>query len=100
MVRRPTVGKPGFPTTGGCWLFDEIEGDVSSVVPHADNSTSPHHTPPATLSPPLTRIVCWSPSAPPSLTTRPPWSARCNMLDAARRAFITVGPGGVGWSVS
>ena len=48
------IVEPRFSTTDGCWLFDEIEGDVRSVVPHADNSTSPYHTPPATLSPPLT----------------------------------------------
>ena len=28
----------GFSTTDGCWLFDEIEGDVRSVVTHADNN--------------------------------------------------------------
>ena len=45
----PLIRKPRFSTTDRCWLFDEIEEDVRSVVPHADNSTSPHHTPPATL---------------------------------------------------
>ena len=28
----PLIRKPGFSTTNGCWLFDEIEGDVRSVV--------------------------------------------------------------------
>ena len=34
----PLIRKPGFSTTDGCWLFDEIEGNVRSVVPDADNS--------------------------------------------------------------
>ena len=34
----PLIKKPGFSTTDGCWLFDEIEGGVRSVVPHADNN--------------------------------------------------------------
>ena len=34
----PLIRKPGFSSTDGCWLFDEIEGDVRSVVPHADNN--------------------------------------------------------------
>ena len=34
----PLIRKPGFSTTDGCWLFDEIEGDVRSVVPHAGNN--------------------------------------------------------------
>ena len=32
----PLIRKSGFSTTGGCWLFDEIELDVRSVVPHAE----------------------------------------------------------------
>ena len=32
----PLIRKPGFSTTDGCWLFDEIEGDVRFVVPHAE----------------------------------------------------------------
>ena len=27
----PLTRKPGFSTTDGCWLFDEIEGDVRSA---------------------------------------------------------------------
>ena len=42
----PLIRKPGFSTTDGCWLFDEIEGDVRSVVPHADNNVLPLHTTP------------------------------------------------------
>ena len=34
----PLIRKPGFSTTDGCWCFDAIEGDVRSVVPHADNN--------------------------------------------------------------
>ena len=34
----PLIRKPGSSTTDRCWLFDEIEGDVRSVVPHADNN--------------------------------------------------------------
>ena len=34
----PLIRKPGFSTTNGCWLFDEIEGDVRFVVPHADHN--------------------------------------------------------------
>ena len=34
----PLIRKSDFSTTGVCWLFDEIEGDARSVVPHADNN--------------------------------------------------------------
>ena len=43
----PLIRKPGFSTTNGCWLFDEIEGDIRSVVAHADNNvylSIPHST--------------------------------------------------------
>ena len=106
MVRHPTVAKPGFPTTGGCWLFDEIEGDVSSVVPHADNSTSPHHTPPATLSPPLTRIrvleFLRTTFFDNTTTLWRQFAAICLTLRGVTivRALITVGPGGVGQSLN
>ena len=36
----PLIRKPDFSTTDGCWLFDEIEGDVRSVVPHAERWAS------------------------------------------------------------
>ena len=68
--------KPGFSTTDGCWLFDENEEDVRSVVAQADNNvylSIPH--PAGDPLWPLTRTGCWSSSAPPSLKTRPPWSA-------------------------
>ena len=53
------------------------------------------------VMPPLTRVGCWSSSAPPSLTTRPPCSAS-SLQHAWRhhRALITVGPGGVGQSLN
>ena len=101
----PLIRKPGFSTTDGCWWFDAIEGDVRSVVPHAGKNVylSKPHPAGDPVMPPLTRKGCWS-SAPPSLTTRPPWSARCNMLDAARRQHRARlhhgGPGGVGQSLS
>ena len=41
----PLIRKPVFSTIDGCWLFDEIEVDVRSVVPHADNNvylSTPH----------------------------------------------------------
>ena len=96
----PLIRKPGFSTTDGCWLFDE-RASVSWCLPRITTCTSPCHTPPATLSWPLTRIGCWSSSALPSSTTRPPWSAS-SLQYACRceaRAFITVGPGGVGQSL-
>ena len=43
----PLIRKPDFSTTDGCWLSDEMEGDVRSVVPHADNNvylSIPHPT--------------------------------------------------------
>ena len=59
----PLIRKPGFTTTDGCWLFDETEGDVHLVVPHADNNvylSIPHPTGNPVV--PLTRIGCWSSS--------------------------------------
>ena len=34
----PLTLEQGFSTTDGYWLFAEIEGDIRSVVPHADNN--------------------------------------------------------------
>ena len=42
----PLIRKPDFSTTDGCWLFDQIEGNVRSVVPHADNNEKPLHATP------------------------------------------------------
>ena len=63
--------------------------------------TSPYHTPPATLSPPLTRKGCWS-SFDNAAAWECPLAAICSTLRGVNivRAFITVGPGGVGQSLN
>ena len=105
MVRHPADQEAGFSTTDGCWLF-EIEGDVRSVAPYADNNvylSIPH--PPATLSWPPTRfgvleflrttffdnVMFGLQLAAIYLTLR---------AVSIVRAFITVGPGGVGQSLN
>ena len=69
------VRKPGFSTTNRCWLFDENEWDVHSVVSHADNNvnlSTPHPAGDPVTAANKDGVLD---GVPPSLTTRPPWSA-------------------------
>ena len=98
----PLIWKPGFSTTDGCWLFDEIEGDVRSLT-RTTTCASPCHTLPATLSWNKDRVLEF---------LRTPFFDNAAALEcqlaAVRltlrgvsnvRAFFTVGPSGVGQSL-
>ena len=95
----PMIRKPGFSTTDGCWLFDEIEGDVRSVVPHADNNvylSTPHPAGDPVVAANKERVLKF-------LHTT--FFDNVAALECLRgvsivRAFITVGPGGVGQSLN
>ena len=103
----PLIRKLGFSTTDGCWSFDENEGDVRSVVPHADNNV--YLSLPHPASDPVTaankdrvleflRTTFFDNAA--ALECQ--LAATCLMLRGVSivRAFITVGPGGVGQSLN
>ena len=98
----PLIGKPGFSTTDGCWLFDEIEGNVRSVVPHADYNvylSTPHPTGDLVMAADKDRVLDFF------RTTFFNNAAALECQLAAiclceARAFITVGPGGVGQSLT
>ena len=104
----PRIRKPGFSTTRGCWLFDEIEEDVRFVVPHADNNV--HLSVPHPAGDPVTaankdrvleflRTTFFFDNA---TTLWCQFAAICLTLRGVTivRAFITVGPGGVGQNLN
>ena len=98
----PLIRKRVFSTTYGCWLSDEIEGDVRSVVPHADNNvylSIPHPT-----GDPVMRIGAFFRTTffNNAAALECQIAAICLTLRGVSivRAFTTVGPGGVGWWVS
>ena len=68
----PLIRKRGSPPPMGAGCSTRSRGpSVPWCLTRIATCTSPYHTPPVTLSWPLTRMGC---SAPP-LTARPPWSA-------------------------
>ena len=101
----PLIRKPDFSTTDGCWLFDEIEGNLRSVVPHADNNvylSMPHPAGDPVM--PLIRVLEFlhTTFCDNATTLLCQLAAICSTLQGVSmvRAFITAGPGGVGKSLN
>ena len=90
------------PTTDGCWLFDEIEEDVRSVVPHTDNNvylSMPHLAGDPVMAANKDRVLEFLRATffDNAAALECQLAARCLTLRGVSivRAFITVGPGGV-----
>ena len=103
----PLIRKPGFSTTDGCWLFDEIGGDLRSVVPHADNNvylSIPHAAGDSVMAAnkdgvlEFLRTTFFDNAV--ALECQLVWVCLALRGVSIVRAFITVGPGGVGQSLN
>ena len=90
-------------TTDGCWLFEQIEGDVHLVVPHADSSVylsilHPAGDPVMAANKDSVREFLRTTFFDNAAALECQLAAVCLTLRGVSivRAFITVGPGGVG----
>ena len=103
----PLVRKPGFSTSDGCWLFDEIEGDVRSVVLHTENNvylSIPHLAGDPVMAANKERVLQFlrTPFFDNAAALECQLAAICSTLRGVSivRAFVTVGPSGVGQSLN
>ena len=104
----PLIRKSGSSTTR--WVLvvrrDRVGRPFRGASRGITTCTSPYHTPPATLSWPLTRTGCWSSSAPPffdnAAALECQLAAICSTVRGVTivRAFVTVGLDGVGQSLN
>ena len=100
------VRMPGFSNVDGCWLFDDSEGDVRSVAPHADNNvyfSMPHPAGDPVMAANKDRVLEFLRTTFfDNAALECQLAAICLTLRGVSivRAFITVGPGGVGQSLN
>ena len=94
-------------TTDGCWLFEQMEGNVRSMVPHADNSVylsilHPAGDPVTAANKDSVREFLRTTFFDNAAALECQLAAICSTLRGVTtvRAFITVGPGGVGQSLN
>ena len=103
----PPIRRSGFSATVGCRLFDEIEEDVRSVVPHVDNHvyfSKPHPAGDPVMASNKDRVLEFLSTTffynAAALVSQ--LAAICLTLPgiATVRAFITMGAGGVRQSLN
>ena len=103
----PIARKPGFSTTDGCWVFAEPDGSLRSVVPHADNDiylAVPHPASDPVLEAHKRRVIEFLRTT--FFDNAPALECQLAAMYLALRgtnivrAFVTLGPGGVGQSLN
>ena len=103
----PIARKPGFSTTDGCWAFADPDGSLQSVAPHPRNDiylAVPHAASDPVLESHKRRVIDFLRTTffDNAIALECQLAAMCLTLRGMNnvRAFMTLGPGGVGQSLN
>ena len=103
----PIQVEPGFATTDGCWVFAEPDGKLRSVAPQASNDiylAVPHHSSDPVMEGNKRRVIEFLRTTffDNAQALECQLAAMCLTLRGINivRAFMTLGPGGVGQSLN